>query len=827
MEIKEKISFEAREIIKNEIEQAGGNEVFFRGIPDETGIVKEVVVLARGNKTSVPAILKAMKKGEVIIHNHPSGFLYPSDADVEIASIYSNRMAGASYIVNNSVTEIYVIVELFRDDNVKIDITPYFEKTGLLSQVFQGFEYRDEQLHMAKHIEKGLNSETKVIVEAGTGTGKTLAYLIPSIEWAIKNKKRVVISTNTINLQEQLLNKDIPIAKKVIQGDFRYILVKGRGNYLCNRKYSNISMGENINAQEFNDLQKIQFKEIIKWGQKTEKGDRAELPFEVDTSVWELFQSETDICAGNKCPYKGECFFLKSREEKKNADILITNHHMYFSDLAIRKEIGFNTEYSILPEYGMVVFDEAHNVEKVARDYFSYEASKYSFTKTMNQIFAVEGKKKNTGSLEIIQKYIKNHGIDHRGILEKEIEEIKLKHKNLYLAGREYFNHIIEVFSNGQMGTFTFRAKKDEMDNSPFLSSLIDFRERFNSEYNSYSRKVREFIKEIRDEEDENGNINDFIKYVDRLDNFFNNFRFINDFDDEEFIYWIEVNSRKSNSKLVATPLKIDSELQKTLYLNLKQIVFTSATIAIGNDFKYFKESIGLEEDTLDKVIHSPFNYDKQMKVYIPSDIPDPSDKTFTEEIAEFLKAMLIKSKGKTFVLFTSYSTLNYMYFMLRDDLEANGIELFIHGKAPRTQLVDMYVKGRNPVLFGTDSFWEGVDIKGRQLSSVIIIKIPFKVPSDPVTEAIIEHITAQGKNSFIEYQVPEAVIKFKQGIGRLIRSKSDSGTITILDNRIIKKKYGRYFIESIPTKNINVMGKTAILKDIATNSKGDNNEEI
>ena len=827
MEIKEKISFEAREIIKNEIEKAGGNEVFFRGIPNDEGIITEVSVLARGNKTSVPAILNAMKKGEVIIHNHPSGFLYPSDADVEIASIYSNRMAGGSYIVNNSVTDIYVIVELFKDENIKIDITPYFEKTGLLSQVFQGFEYRDEQLHMAKHIEKGLNKEIKVIVEAGTGTGKTLAYLIPSIEWAIKNKKRVVISTNTINLQEQLLNKDIPIAKKVIQGDFKYILVKGRGNYLCNRKYSNIIMGENSSIQDFSDSQKVQFNEIKKWGQKTEKGDKAELPFEVDASVWELFQSETDICAGNKCPYKGECFFLKSREEKKNADILITNHHMYFSDLAIRKEIGFNTEYSILPEYGMVVFDEAHNVEKVARDYFSYEASKYSFTKTMNQIFTVEGKKKNTGSLDILQKYIKSHDIDHRGILDKEIEDIKIKHKNLYIAGREYFNHIIEVFSNGQMGTFTFRAKKDEMDNSPFLSSLIDFRERFTIEYNSYMRKVRELIKDIRDEEDENGNINDFIKYTDRLESFFNNFRFINDFDDDEFIYWIEVNSKKGNSKLVATPLKIDHELQKNLYMNLKQIVFTSATIAIGNDFTYFKESIGLDEETLDKVIHSPFNYDKQMKVYIPSDIPAPSDKNFTDEIAEFLKAMLIKSKGKTFVLFTSYSTLNYMYYMLRDELETNGIELFIHGKAPRTQLVNMYINGRNPVLFGTDSFWEGVDIKGKQLSSVIIVKIPFKVPSDPVTEAIIEHITAQGKNSFIEYQVPEAVIKFKQGIGRLIRSKSDSGTITILDNRIINKKYGRYFIDSIPTKNINVIGKTAILKDITRKNKGENNEEI
>ena len=445
----------------------------------------------------------------------------------------------------------------------------------------------------------------------------------------------------------------------------------------------------------------------------------------------------------------------------------------------------------------------------------------------MNQIFTIEGKKKNTGSLDILQKYIKSHDIDHRGILDKEIEDIKIKHKNLYIAGREYFNHIIEVFSNGQMGTFTFRAKKDEMDNSPFLSSLIDFRERFTIEYNSYMRKVRELIKDIRDEEDENGNINDFIKYTDRLESFFNNFRFINDFDDDEFIYWIEVNSRKGNSKLVATPLKIDHELQKNLYMNLKQIVFTSATIAIGNDFTYFKESIGLDEETLDKVIHSPFNYDKQMKVYIPSDIPAPSDKNFTDEIAEFLKAMLIKSKGKTFVLFTSYSTLNYMYYMLRDELEANGIELFIHGKAPRTQLINMYINGRNPVLFGTDSFWEGVDIKGKQLSSVIIVKIPFKVPSDPVTEAIIEHITAQGKNSFTEYQVPEAVIKFKQGIGRLIRSKSDSGTITILDNRIINKKYGRYFIESIPTKNINVIGKTAILKDITTKNKGENNEEI
>ncbi|WP_291256644.1 helicase C-terminal domain-containing protein [Fusobacterium sp.] len=821
MDIKDKISSAAREVMRIEIAEAQGNEVFFRGIPDENGVVQEVQVLARGNSYSVPAILKAMRKGEVIIHNHPSGFLYPSDADIEVASIYSNRMDGASYIVNNDVSDIYVIIELFKDENVKIDIAPYFEKTGLLSQTFKGFEYRDEQLHMAKHIEKGLNSEIPVIVEAGTGTGKTLAYLIPSIEWAIKNRKRVVISTNTINLQEQLLNKDIPIAKRVIQGDFKYILVKGRGNYLCNRKYHNLAMGDTSIIEDFSPSQKNQFVEIIKWGKQTEIGDKGELPFEVDNSVWELFQSETDMCSGNKCPYKAECFFLKSREEKKKADILITNHHMYFSDLAIRKEIGFNTEYSILPEYGLVVFDEAHNIEKVARDYFSYEASKYSFTKTMNQIFTTEGKKKNTGALDFILKYIKSAEIDSRGILEREIEEIKLKHKSLYISGREYFNHIIDVFSKGEMGTFTFRAKKEEMENSPFLNTLTDYKDSFLSDYNSYIRKVRELIKELKDEEDTAGHINDFSKYVDRLDGFINNFRFIHDFSDDEFIYWIEVNSRKSNSKLVATPLKIDGELQKNLYLNLKQIIFTSATIAIGSDFSYFKESIGLDKNTLEKVIHSPFDYDRQMKVYIPNDVPNPSEKNFIDDVSEFLKAQLIASKGKAFVLFTSYQMLNYVYYMIREELERNGIQLFIQGMTSRTHLVNMYTAGKNPVLFGTDSFWEGVDIKGNQLSNVIIVKLPFKVPSDPVTEAIIEHITAQGKNSFTEYQVPEAVIKFKQGIGRLIRSKTDSGTITILDNRVVTKRYGRFFIDSIPTKNINVLSKSEILKDIIKELKG------
>ncbi|MGL4509137.1 ATP-dependent DNA helicase, partial [Cetobacterium sp.] len=343
-----------------------------------------------------------------------------------------------------------------------------------------------------------------------------------------------------------------------------------------------------------------------------------------------------------------------------------------------------------------------------------------------------------------------------------------------------------------------------------------NLKDEFVVDLSSYLKKVRTILGKIKDLEDKEGYISDFSRYIDRLDGFFENLKFINSLDDDKFIYWAEVNGKKSNSKLVATPLKIDGELDKNLYANLKQMIFTSATIAIGNDFSYFKESIGLKEKTLEKVIHSPFDYNNQMTVYLPKDLLNPSDPKFIDSIKDFLKNLILKTSGKCFILFTSYSTLNYMYYMIKDELENAGLNLLIQGQAPRTQLVNLYKNIKNPVLFGTDSFWEGVDIKGEQLSSVVLIKLPFKVPSDPVTEAIIENITQQNKNAFVEYQIPESVIKFKQGIGRLIRSKSDKGIVTILDNRVITKSYGKYFKEAIPTKNIKILSKEEILKDIS-----------
>lgn len=831
MDINLRITPEIQEEIKNNIIEAGGNEVFFRGILDEEKKVSKIFVIARGNKYSVPAILSRMKREEIIIHNHPSGYIYPSDNDIEVATTYANRMNGGFYIINNDVNDIYVVIEPENEELKTIDIIPYFEKKGIIAQNFKEFEYREEQLSMAQHIQEGINDEKKIIVEAGTGTGKTLAYLIPSIEWAITNEKRVIISTNTINLQEQLLKKDIPMLQKIMEKKFKYALVKGRGNYLCNRKYFNIEK-KLKDMKEISQEQKNQIKELLVWGRETKTGDKSELNFEPDYSIWELFQSETDLCF-SKCPHREECFFFKARDEKKRADVLIANHHIFFSDLAIKKEIGFNNDFSILPEYGMVVFDEAHNIEKVARDYFSYEISRYSFVKAMNKILNVSKLKDENeiNEIKLFDENIKN--IKITGQIEEiisiakldisengsEIEEIIRKdfindHIELFQYGVKYFERIIEIFSKGQNGNIAIRIKKDDIAMNNFSKLMEEVKQDFVLSFFRYLKTAKKLKDRLEEVDEATGKINEFIKYIERLENFFENFQFINKFENESFIYWIEVNEKKNNSKLVATPLKVDNELSETLYENLKQIVFTSATLSVENNFEYFKNSIGLQEETYEKIIKSPFDYDKQMKVYIPKGLPDPNDRDFIDSIQEILKSFILKNKGRTFVLFTSYKMLNYVYYSMKDDLEENGINLFIQGMFPRTKLVDIFKKSEAPVLFGTDSFWEGVDVKGDQLSSVIIVKLPFKVPSDPVTEAIIETFEQQGKNSFLEYQIPESIIKFKQGIGRLIRSKEDKGIIVILDNRVITKFYGKYFLDSIPTKNISRIDVFDIIKE-------------
>ncbi|MGL6101280.1 MAG: ATP-dependent DNA helicase, partial [Fusobacteriaceae bacterium] len=469
------------------------------------------------------------------------------------------------------------------------------------------------------------------------------------------------------------------------------------------------------------------------------------------------------------------------------------------------------------PEYHSIVFDEAHNIEKVARDYFSSEVSKLGFIKLLNKIENSDKNRKSNGILPVVEKECKNQK-SVQGI--NLIKELRVCQAGLMVEVKKYFNEMVIMFTNERQETASIRLKPRDPSHKEAIEKLRDLTRDFMVIYKIYSKTSRSLIKILKDLEDEDGNINELIRYLERVDDVATTLNNIDLMEDEESIYWIEVNRKKGYAKRVATPLKINSELQKNLFINLKTIIFTSATIAIGKSFKYFKDSIGITEDCVEGVIQSPFNYNKQMKVYITKDMPDPGSREFSIETANFLAGFLSASNGRCFVLFTAYSALNFVYYSIREELLSQGIEFFVHGTAPRTHLVEMYKKSEKPVLLGTDSFWEGVDIKGKKLSSVVIVKLPFKVPNDPITEAIIENLTQQGKNSFTEYQIPEAVIKFKQGIGRLIRSKSDSGNITILDNRVMTKKYGEFFKDAIPTKKIEYIGKNNLIKKIAEEVK-------
>ena len=819
MKIVEFISAKAMEHMRLEISESGGNEVFFRGIPDGEGIVSEVEVIARGNSSSVAALLNMMRKNEVIIHNHPSGVLIPSDEDVSISSMYG-EVGGASYIVNNAVDDIYVIVPL--KEFIKIDVDEYFGENGAIHKNFGKFEVRREQYEMAKFIENSMNENKKLIVEAGTGTGKTIAYLLPTLLYAIENNLKVIVSTNTINLQEQLVNKDIPLLKKIINEDFNYQIVKGRGNYLCKRKLYNIDVTEKETDTEEERTEKNIIRNLIDWDKNvTRTGDRNELKYEISNSIWEKVNSEVDMCKGVKCPHYSKCHFFKARKNVADATLLIVNHHMFFADLAIRNQTGFYTNYSILPNYDIVVFDEAHNIEDTARNYFTFETSKISFGRLMGNIYNRRVvNSSNGGAIVRLMTYLNESLSSEEYEKVDELKEDAIAELNIfYDKGIDIFDKLIYLFSeNNNNREIKIKIDKQKMQSNMAFREVMEINSQFKESYGNLVIRINKFLNTVSNYnlEDKEGFLFEFSRYYERLKQYYKKFEFILEGKEEGYVYWANVTTIRPNVKLYATPFDISDELNDNLFTKMDRMVFTSATLAVDNKFDYYKKSIGLMKENRrkidERIVKSPFDYEKQMKVYIPEDALDPTNIEFLRDLEEFIEGVIKNTKGHCFLLFTSYSALNFLYNQLKSRFSEKEYTLIKQNDFPRHEMIEIFKNSKNPILFGTDSFWEGVDVQGEQLQSVIITKLPFKVPNDPVTEAIIENIRKNGQNPFNDYQVPQAVIKFKQGVGRLIRSKTDSGNIIILDNRIIKKMYGKKFLSALPRNKV-VESKSEILK--------------
>ena len=651
-----------------------------------------------------------------------------------------------------------------------VSLYNFFAPGGVLAQAHPAYEFRRGQLQMAQAVEQALEEKRHLIVEAGTGTGKTLAYLLP----VIRSGKRVIISTGTKNLQEQLFYKDIPFLEQTLypngEGKLNVCYMKGRNNYLCKKKLADLT-----DQPVLSGLEEIEhYRAIAAWEKTTHSGDRAELASLPETSaLWHKLDARSDTCLGRKCSAFETCFITEMHRRAQESDIIIVNHHLFFADLAIKQESEYAPDAGILPEVGAVIFDEAHELEDVAGSYFGVSLS--------------------------------NQRLEE---LARDVEASLMRNKMLSAAVvgavrslRERSQLFFSVLPQGE-GRFAFDNRRAFMEeNGDQFITLQQSLQRLGSELQNLPSKSEEVFTFSR-----------------RAQELQVQLGFLMESEDHNTVFWIERRGRgfsprrhqdaepaketspgglggRQNVYLQATPIDVGPILQRTLFEPLETAVLTSATLAVGGGFDYMRRRLGLEH-VREVVLPSHFDYQKQALFYVPSDLPDPRTPQFAAKAADRVRRLLEITRGRAFVLFTSYAQMNEVYQRLLGELE---FPMLLQGDAPKSALLEEFRLTPHAVLFATSSFWQGVDVQGQQLSCVIIDRLPFAVPSDPVVAARVKSIDAEGGNAFFQYQVPAAVITLKQGFGRLIRSLHDRGLLTLLDNRILKKAYGRTFVESLP----------------------------
>ena len=635
--------------------------------------------------------------------------------------------------------------ELQRKDPKSLTMAEIFGEGGLLERAHPAYEFRRAQLEMAEAVDAAFREKRHLVVEAGTGTGKTLAYLIP----AIRSGLRVVISTATKSLQEQLFEKDIPFLRKHFAPELKVAVMKGRGNFLCREKLYNIERQGQAILKGFDEVD--WFNEIKEWEKLTETGDRAELNFLPDVSeLWQRLDARRDTCTGQKCAEFGRCFITWMHQRAHEADIVIVNHHLFFADLAIRQdEFG-----SILPEYHTVIFDEAHEIEDVASDYFGRQISNYRFEDLARDC---------------------EHALRAKGLAAPPLlkRTTQLKEKS-----RAFF----DAFPPRE-GRYPFPAAERinfAEQNAEAFDALVDATKRLESELAVLPGKPEEFIAIAR-----------------RAAELRAELQFLLDTKEPNYVYWYE--RRNKGVFIAATPIDLSDILREQLFAKFDSIVLTSATLAVGGAFAYVKQRLGLDTPK-ENILPHEYDFAKQAMLYIPKQMPDVRDARFGTAAAETIADLLHISQGRAFCLFTSYAQMRDVHERVSTLVK---YPLLVQGSAPRTALLDKFRATPGAVLFATATFWQGVDVPGEQLSCVIVDKLPFAVPSDPVVAARVKTLQENGRDAFKEYQVPEAVLALKQGFGRLIRSKTDRGILAILDNRIHRMGYGRTFIESLPKYTI------------------------
>ena len=624
----------------------------------------------------------------------------------------------------------------------------FFAPGGVLARSSLPYEFRRGQLEMAQAVERALTEHHHLIVEAGTGTGKTLAYLLP----ALRTGQRVIISTGTKNLQEQLFFKDIPFLESLL-GPLRVCYMKGRANYLCRHKLYALRDTPMLSGLEEID----QFHKIAAWEKKTKTGDRAEIDGLPEASpLWHKLDARTEACLGQSCPDWERCFITEMRRKALESDIVIVNHHLFFADLGIKLQAKTAPDAGILPEAAAVIFDEAHELEDVASNYFGVGLSNVRFEELVRDLETMLRTKLTiaTSVLSAAQT-VRERARMFFGALPQDYEG------RAVFTQREEF---LENFGDIYLGlTNALHRLEGELEKLRGVDEALGLRKR--------SADIREHLKFLMEAEQKNT------------------------------VFWLERRNsgplRQSvrNIHIQATPIDVSGLMQTLLFESFSTVVLTSATLTVAGGFAHIRKRLGMEE-AKELMVPSHFRYPEQALLYLPPEMPDPREPGFAAEAAKRMKRVLEITKGRAFCLFTSYAQMRDLYERLLMELE---YPLLLQGTAPKKALLEEFRTTPNAVLFGTSSFWQGVDVQGESLSCVIVDRLPFAVPSDPVVAARMRAIEEDGRSAFFEYQVPQAVITLKQGFGRLIRSLDDRGVLMLLDPRLQRQRYGKVFMESLP----------------------------
>jgi ATP-dependent DNA helicase DinG len=804
--LSERLAPGVRGFLAAEIQAAGGREVSFVADLDKDGVITGARVVARGTVDTVLALPAGARRGQMLLHNHPSGALDPSAADLNVAAHLHDAGVGFG-ILNNAATELYVVVEVPRDQPV-VAIDPYdvvatLGEQGPIAQRLSRYEDRQCQRDMAAHITDGYNSGGVQLLEAGTGVGKSFAYLVPALAWARANSERTVVSTNTINLQEQLVGKDLPLLRQALaESEYSptFALLKGWRNYLClARMHQAVSGQRTLLEQDKLD----ELLGIAEWAGHTADGTLSDLPVTPSAEVWDEVSAEPDLCTRLKCPHFDRCFLFRARRRAAEADVVVVNHHLLAADLAVRQASDNWQEAAVLPPYRRLILDEAHHLEDVAAKHLGVQVGSRAVRRLLARF-----ERNGRGLAPTLAYELSSHAdLLSRASLDLLQQRLLPAIGDARRASDALFGLLLQRLEDVPSGQLRL---DHDFATDPVWQNGLAFD--LDATLGAF-RLLRETVEIIADRLSQAEETERRGQLLQELRGVMRRLETISDGLNRSLrpgpggvpvVRWMERSGRGANVSLSVVPLDLAPVLRSLLFDRLQTVVLTSATLAAAGEFEFLESRLGLSGEsspvTVREIFPSPFDYPSQCVFGVPNDLPEPREDEpgHGAAVVQVVSDLAFAADGGMFVLFTSHAALRRAAQELRAGL-GNRWPILVQGESPRDVLLRRFREAENAILLGTDSFWEGVDVPGRALRALILNKLPFKVPSEPITAARLERLAEQGLDGFMHYLLPHAALKLKQGFGRLIRSRQDTGVVVLLDSRVVTKRYGQLLLSGLP----------------------------